>query len=344
MRITNNMLTSNFLSDMQTNLSNMQKIQQQMTSGKLISKASDDPFVAARSMQLNAQLNANTQYKSNIKDASNWLDTTDTTLGQVGSALQRINELLISTGNATYNEDENQSVKDEINQIISGLSQSMNTNFDGKYLFGGTRVTTKPLSAVTDEVTGNTSLQYNKSDGTVLDTNKESGTADAKQLAMVKKKLSTEISQGVTIEYSVSASDVLKYKSGDSTADAPTDLRDLLQSIVNHLDGKNADGSPVTSTDKDPQSLLVTDDLQGIKDAMSNVLKLRSQVGAKANRMKDALNNNETENQNLTTILSKTEDIDITQKTMEYATTQTVYLASLQTSAKVIQPTLLDYL
>ncbi|WP_010239579.1 flagellar hook-associated protein FlgL [Clostridium arbusti] len=330
MRITNNMLTNNFLSDMQNNLQNMQKIQQQMTSGKVISKASDNPFIAARSMQLNSQLDANTQYSSNIKDASNYLSTTDTTLGQVGNALTRINELLVSTGNAGFSDQERQSVKDEINQVISGLSQTLNTNFDGKYLFGGTRGTTKPLT--TTDVNGNTKLDYNVSDDT---------TQSAKELNMIGKSLSTEISQGVTMDYSVSATDVLKYKSGDSTANSPTDLRDLFQSIVNHLDGNKADG---TDTDKNATNLLTTDDLQGIQDAAKNVLKLRSEVGAKENRMKDALDNNTTQTQNLTTILSKTEDIDITQKTMEYATAQTVYLASLQTSARVIQPTLLDYL
>ena len=50
------------------------------------------------------------------------------------------------------------------------------------------------------------------------------------------------------------------------------------------------------------------------------------------------------QNFNMTEILSKTEDIDITEKTMEYATMQTIYMASLQTSAKVLQPSLLDYL
>jgi flagellar hook-associated protein 3 FlgL len=319
---------------MQNNLQNMQKIQQQMTSGKTISKASDDPFIAARSMQLNTQLDANTQYSSNIKDATNYLSTTDTTLGQVGNALTRINELLVSTGNAGFSDQERQSVKDEINQVISGLSQTLNTSFDGKYLFGGTRATAKPLTTTTD-ANGNTKLDYNVSDDS---------TESAKELNMIGKKISTEVSQGVTMDYNVSASGVLKYKSGDSTADSPTDLRDLLQSIVNHLDGKNADGSTPVDGDTSAVSLLTTDDLQGIQDASNNVLKLRSEVGAKENRMKDALDNNTTQTQNLTEILSKTEDIDITQKTMEYATAQTVYLASLQTSARVIQPTLLDYL
>jgi len=60
--------------------------------------------------------------------------------------------------------------------------------------------------------------------------------------------------------------------------------------------------------------------------------------------MDSAQEKNEDSNFNMTEILSKNEDIDITEKTMEFAVMQTVYMASLQTSAKVIQPSLLDYL
>ena len=168
-----------------------------------------------------------------------------------------------------------------------------------------------------------------------------STTNGTNEMKMINQKLSTEVSQGVTMQYSVSAADVLNYKNGASTPSQPTNLKDLLQSIVNHLDGNNADGS---ASDSNASNLLITQDLQGLTDASNNILTLRAQVGAKENRMTDAADNNDTETENLTTVLSKTEDIDITQKTMEYATAQTIYMASLQTGAKVIEPSLLDYI
>ena len=84
--------------------------------------------------------------------------------------------------------------------------------------------------------------------------------------------------------------------------------------------------------------------MTGIKDAKSNVLSLRSEVGAKQNSMESAATRNDDQNFNMTEILSKAQDVNITEKAMEYATMQTIYLASLQTSAKVLQPSLLDYL
>ena len=310
MRVTNSMLTSSFVSDMQRNLKNMQSIQQQMTSGKLFSKPSDDPSKAVKSMQLYSEISANEQFNSNIDDTINWMDTTDTALGQQGNILQRVRELIVSAGDGSYSSNELQSVKDEINELVGQFSQVMNTSFDGKYIFGGTDVTTKPTTATTDAATGNTSIAYTSADITNL-----------------SSKLKTEISQGVYVDYSVSAADIVGYKS----ATGVTDLRDLFKNIVSDLDSNKPD--QVTG-----------DDLKSLDDAINNLLSVRSQVGAKQNRMETAQTQNTDQNTNLTDILSKNEDIDITEKTMEYSTMQTIYLASLQTSAKVLQPSLLDYL
>lgn len=106
MRITNRMLSTNFLGDMRRNLNNMQKLQSQLSSGKEIRKPSDNPFKVARSMQLNTDIQANKQYNENIKDTLNWLDATDTALDQVTNVFQRVRELMVSAGNAAYGSDE----------------------------------------------------------------------------------------------------------------------------------------------------------------------------------------------------------------------------------------------
>lgn len=318
MRVTNSMLVNNFLSDMKTNLSNMKDIQSQITSGKEIRKPSDDPFKVARSMQLNSAINANSQYNENIKDIGNYLDVTDTALGQAENVLQRVRELLISSGNGAYGTEEKIAIKNEIEQKISELSQTLNTNFDGGYVFGGTRGTTKPLE-------DDCSYFLNGGDST-------------KQINMIKGKLSTEISPGVDIEYNVTADEIMNFtnENGDSIS-----VKDLLTKIVNHLDGKSDDGSV---DDSNSVSNLIGGDLQEVTDSINNILKVRSKVGANQNRMDSAKAKNEDETFNLTDILSGIEDIDITEKIMEYSTMQTVYMASLQTSAKIIQPSLLDYL
>ncbi len=310
MRITNKMLSNNFLNDMRRNLSNLSTIQNQMSSGKQVGKASDDPAKASKIMQINSDISANKQYNTNITDASNWLDVTDTSLGQIGDSIFRIQELLQSTGNPGYTSDERRAVKDEINQKIGELSQKLNQSFDGKYIFGGTSGTTKPTDTNAEGV--NTEL--------ICDM--------ASKQNPESSELLVEVSQGVTMDYNTTATDVINYGTDGKS------LTKLLSNITEHLD----------STNPEDIKKLITDDLTGIQDAMTNVSSLRSKVGAKQNSMESAKVRNEDQNLNMIEILSKTQDIDITEKAMEFATMQTMYMASLQTSAQVLQPTLLDYL
>ena len=57
--------------------------------------------------------------------------------------------------------------KDEINEKVE-IAQILNTNFDGKYIFGGTKVNSKPVAVQADGTTGNNKLYYSSSDGNII--------------------------------------------------------------------------------------------------------------------------------------------------------------------------------
>ena len=163
-RITNGMLVSNYMTNTNRNLNNMQKLQNQLSSGKEISKVSDDPYKASRAMQLYTEINANKQYNENIKDVTNWLDTTDTALNQISNVFSRMRELMVTAGNGAYGADEKKAIQDEIKELNNQLCQILNTNFDGAYIFGGTKSTSKPLIV---DASGN--IKYANKDGNPID-------------------------------------------------------------------------------------------------------------------------------------------------------------------------------
>lgn len=105
-RITNGMLVENYMTNTNRNLNNMQTLQRQLSSGKEINRPSDNPYKASRTMQLYTEIDANKQYNENIKDVSNWLDTTDTALNQMNNVLSRMRELMVTAGNGAYGDDE----------------------------------------------------------------------------------------------------------------------------------------------------------------------------------------------------------------------------------------------
>lgn len=329
-RVTTSMLTNNYLDGMNKNLSNLQTINNQLTTGKEISRPSDNPYKVARTMQLYSSIDANKQYNENIKDTLNWLDTTDTALGQVTTVFQRIRELMVSAGNAAYGTQERESINNEVKERVGELGQILNTTFDGRYIFGGTKVASKPIN-VDKEAADGQILKYSDKNGNPVkydDLNDE-------LKSQLGANLTTEVSQGVTIDYNVTAQSLMQFQDGNESIDAMK----LLSNIVSNLgaDESTADG-------KKKVNEVTTNNLSDIDKVINNLLKIRSEVGAKQNRMESAQSQNEDSNYNMTDILSKTEDIDWTQKTIEYYMARTVYQASLQVSAQILPATLLDYL
>lgn len=393
-RITNGMLVENYMTNTNRNLNNMQTLQRQLSSGKEINRPSDNPYKASRTMQLYTEIDANKQYNENIKDISNWLDTTDTALDQAGKVFARVRELLVTAGNGAYGDDEKKAIQDEIKEKVNELSQILNTNFDGSYIFGGTKSTSKPVTVnsngelcyadtdgnaisktntglnieLKDKITisGGTPVVEKKIDNIIKDGTNIKLSVDGVEypvevngagekvikinsveykipdteindiaskadvtLNQIGSDLKVEISQGVFIDYNKSAIDILEYK--DKKGDSHN-VMDILNDIITNL-GPGGD-----------QSKLTGECIEQVDAIIGNLLQSRSEVGAMTNRMESAESKNEDENLNMTDILSKTEDIDYAEKMMEYSIMQTIYMASLQTSAKILPTTILDYI
>lgn len=341
-RITNSMMTSRFLSNMKRNLNNMSTIQNQLASGKEILRTSQNPFIATRNKQLSNQINENEQYNANIKDTSNWLDTTDTALAQAGNVMARIKELMVKAGNGAYSEDEIATINNEVVEKSKELAQIMNTTFDGAYIFGGTKGTTKPVT-----VDANGNLAYADPDGNGFGNASFTGTATTltgTQLTNVqnqlKTSLKTEISQGVVVEYNKTATDIFEFNDPKLTPSS-VNVMDEISKLINNLGILSGD---VAGNKTDALEYVNGDGLTRMDSIIQNLLSNRAQVGTMQNRMESAMETNEDQNYNMTDILSSSEDIDFTEKTMEYAVMQTVYTASLQTSSKVLMNTIMDYI
>ncbi len=315
MRITHGVMVSGFLGDMNTNLNSLNKIQKQLNTGKEFSKPSDDPFKVARSMQMYSEINANKQYNTNIKDTINWMDTTDTALSNGTKCLQRIRELMVSAGNAAYGSSELTAIKEEINERVAEFGQILNTSFDGKYIFGGKDGASRPVEVKQDSTTEQNSIRIAEKDGAI-------------SLA-INQSLKVEISSGVTVDYNVNAVDVLWFKDKDGNG---VDVQQFFDDLLNNLNDVNG------------KSKVVGENLDQIDKVIDNMLSISAKVGTVQNRMESAKDLNTAQNENLTEILSGNEDIDFMEKSMEMAVARTIYVASLQTSSKVLQPSILDFL
>jgi flagellar hook-associated protein 3 FlgL len=124
----------------------MTALQDQLTSGKRISRASDDPAAAARAERAMASI-GRSETSQRAVDASKVLMTqTESNLGDAGTLLQRARELVVTAGNASYSDTDRASVAAELQSLRDQLFTVANqSDGAGTYLFGGQGATQKPF-------------------------------------------------------------------------------------------------------------------------------------------------------------------------------------------------------
>ena len=144
MRVTQSMLSNNLLRNLNTNYGKLSKLQESIQSGSKITRPSDDPVTAVKGMGYRVELSRVEQYKRNITDAHSWLDATDESLGQVGDALKRVQELTVQAANDTNTSEDREKIAQEIKQIRLQLQDIANTKIGDNYIFSGTH-TDKPV-------------------------------------------------------------------------------------------------------------------------------------------------------------------------------------------------------
>ncbi|MGZ5240822.1 MAG: flagellar hook-associated protein FlgL [Caldimonas sp.] len=126
--------------------SELSDLQDQMTSGKRVAKASDDPAAAARAERALASI-SRTEASQRAVDASKVVMTqTESALGTAGDLMQSARELMVSGGNATYGDSDRAALAAQLKSIRDQLFTVANANDGaGTYLFGGQGATQKPF-------------------------------------------------------------------------------------------------------------------------------------------------------------------------------------------------------
>lgn len=304
MRVTTKMLTNNFQRNMNTSLSKFQKIQNQLASGKVVSKPSDNPFLATRIMDYNTEIARKEQFERNIQDVTEFMDVTDSVLGQVTDQLNRFKELTVKAANSTNTDDDLKIIASEFDELMQTMVDTLNTSFNDKYIFGGTATNDKPFELV------NGTIQFN-------------GNAE---------KTEIEIAKGVYVGKNISGLEVLGGVQG-TDANGNTTTYNLFDSL-----GKISEA--LHNGDRDQLNQFMSH----VDDHIDNVLQIRGKVGSVQNRMDIMLDKTREEILGLTELVSNAQDVDYAEKFIDYMSLQASYQATLQMSSKIIQPSLLDFL
>ncbi len=138
MRITNQMITGNSLRNMQKSMEEVNKTTTQMTTGKKISQASEDPVIAIRALKLRTTVNQLQQYKEkNIPDATSWFEITTTSLDNITKRIKDIETYCVQGSTDSFNTTDRGAIVDSLKQLKDMLYGEGNATYAGRYIFSG---------------------------------------------------------------------------------------------------------------------------------------------------------------------------------------------------------------
>ncbi|GAA4115984.1 flagellar hook-associated protein FlgL [Nocardioides fonticola] len=138
-RVTQPMLVASSLRNLQGGLNKYADLQEQLSTGKRVNRASDSPSDATGSMRTRVAISDQNHYVRNAENGIGWLGTVDTTLSSMADSTRRARELGlqgVSTGTSSVNSREALAV--EVDQIRADLISQANTTYLGRPVFGGT--------------------------------------------------------------------------------------------------------------------------------------------------------------------------------------------------------------
>jgi flagellar hook-associated protein 3 FlgL len=116
----------------------------QVTTGRLVNADSDDPAAAAQEVNISSQMNGCDQYLRSITSITSELQTADSSLNSVVTALQQAISLGTEGANSTLSQQDRTSIAQQIQGISHQVFSVANLAYNGTYVFAGTASTQPP--------------------------------------------------------------------------------------------------------------------------------------------------------------------------------------------------------
>jgi flagellar hook-associated protein 3 FlgL len=313
MRIATGAYTDAMLNQFNVLAGKQYTLQNQVSTGLRVQSASDDPAAMQNTLDLAAEKSAQTQYSANITRLQSRADTIYTALQSLQTVSSRIGEISTSAATATASTSDLNNYATEVNKLIQQAVTAANSKdpSTGKYLFAGTASGAAPFTTTTDASGNVTAVTYN-------------GNSTANQSEIGSGQTTSADVPGVNTGLTGPRGLITDQQSG-------ADLLNHLISLRDHL--LAGDKTAITNTD----SVNLSKDENNIAYQVASNGVLQTQLNTAAS----FVSNRATA---LDKMITNESSADVMQTMVQLSQAQTSYQAALQSGAKLMQLSILNYL
>ncbi|MER1976274.1 flagellar hook-associated protein FlgL [Pseudocitrobacter faecalis] len=294
MRVSTLMMYQQNMRGITSSQSEWLKYGEQMSTGKRVNRASDDPVAASQAVVLSQAQAQNSQFATARTFANQRVSMEENTLAQVTTAIQSAQEKIVYAGNGTLSDDDRASLATDLQGIRDQLLNLANSqDGNGRYIFAGYKTDTAPFTDGGTYVGGSANVAQQ---------------VDASR-SMVIGHTGDKIFDSLT---------------SNAKPDTDTNLFAMLDSAIAALN------TPV-SDDEDAQALAsaaIDKTNRGLSNSLNNVLSVRAELGTQLNELDklDALGDDRALSQ--TQQMSNLVDVDWNETISNYVMQQTALQAS----------------
>lgn len=139
-----NQIYNTVLSSLRTGTDRLVQLQEQVSTGQRINRASDSPTDAATVMQLQTRTGDITAFLKNLDSAATNLSQISTSLQSVTDALVRVKSLLTQAASGTLGPADRVPIANEIDGLLEQAVMEVNSSTVNGYLFAGSSLSAPP--------------------------------------------------------------------------------------------------------------------------------------------------------------------------------------------------------
>jgi flagellar hook-associated protein 3 FlgL len=313
MRVATESYTNTMLNEFSLLKQQQINLQNQVSTGLSIEAPSDNPSDMETTLDDLSSQATQQQYSSNITTVQSQANTTYTALESLQTITSQAQTIVTEAGSGTSSQTDLNNYATQVGALIQQAMQAVNTQdpSTGQYLFGGTDSGQAPFTATTDADGNVTAVTYN-------------GNSSVNQV---------DVSSGVSVAAEVPGANTTGSGAYGLITDSRTgaDLFNHLIALQNDLTSGNT--TAISGTD--------SKNLQNDEDNMTYQVANNGNIQTRLNTAASLATSQST---SLNGLITNASGADLVTTLSELNQTQTAYQAALESSATIMQLSILNYM